>query len=241
MKRSSAVLSAVSAAALGLLLVQAPAPAAGPPTLTKPVQATKIDVDPGRLYSSPALAIDPKNPMHIVGAWADLRTRRCGVVRSLDGGQTWARPDAAPDTPTFPFCSQSQGGVIQAPLAFGGDGMLYMAINGWGNEDAARTGGAVLVARSANLGDSWDTVVVRNARDKTGDAAENIRPVQSIAVEPHAGKDDVVYVTFSRSVANPPAPNAIPSMPMVAPSATRSTCPRRSSTTRPSGTRPWPR
>jgi hypothetical protein len=216
MKRSSAVLSAVSAAALGVLLVQAPAPAAGPPTLTKPIQATKIDVDPGRLYSSPALAIDPRNPMHIVGGWADLRTRRCGVVRSLDGGQTWTRPDAAPDTPTFPFCSQSQGGVIQTPLAFGGDGMLYMALNGWGNEEAARTGGAVLVARSANLGDSWDTVVVRNARDKTGDAAENIRPVQSIAVEPHAGKDDVVYVTFSRSVANPPAPNAVPSMPMVA-------------------------
>jgi hypothetical protein len=216
MRRSFWLTAALAGAALAVGLLPAAAPAAGPPTLTKPVQATKIDLDPGRLYSSPAMAVDPKNPLRIVGGWADLRTRRCGLVRSVDGGQTWVRPDASPDTASFPFCSQSQGGVIQAPVAFGGDGMLYMALNGWGTEEAARTGGAVLVARSANLGDSWDTVVVRNAREKTGDAAENIRPVQSIAVEPHSGKDDVVYVTFSRSLANPPAPNALPASPMVA-------------------------
>jgi len=181
-----------------------------------PVQATKIDVDPGRLYSSPAMAVDPKDPLRIVGGYADLRTRRCGLVRSLDGGSTWTRPDASPDTATFPFCSQSQGGVVQAPIAFGGGGMLYMALNGWGTEEAARTGGAVLVARSSDLGDSWETVVVRNARGKTGDDAENIRPVQSIAVESKSGKDDIVYVTFARSQASPAAPNAVPSSPMVA-------------------------
>jgi len=36
--------------------MQTPAPAGGPPALTTPVQATKIDLDPGRLYSSPAMA-----------------------------------------------------------------------------------------------------------------------------------------------------------------------------------------
>jgi hypothetical protein len=199
-----------------LLAMPAAAPAAGPPTLTRPVQATKLDLDPGRLYASPAMAVDPKNPLRIVGGWADLRTRRCGIVRSTDGGQTWVRPDAAPDTATFPFCSQSQGGVIQTPIAFGGNGMLYMALNGWGTEEAARTGGAVLVARSSDLGDSWETTVVRNAREKTGDDAENIRPVQSIAVDAKGGGNDVIYVTFARSRANPPAPNAVPSNPMVA-------------------------
>jgi hypothetical protein len=196
--------------------MQAEAPAAGPPALTKPVQATKVDLDPGRLYSSPAMAVDPKNQLRIVGGWADLRTRRCGIIRSTDGGRTWVRPDSSPNTATFPFCSQSQGGVIQAPIAFGGDGMLYMALNGWGTEEAARTGGAVMVARSSDLGDSWETTVVRNAREKTGDEAENIRPVQSIAVDAKGGNDDVIYVTFSRSRANPPAPNAVPSNPMVA-------------------------
>ncbi len=201
---------------LGVLLVQAEAPAAGPPTLTRPVQATKIDLDPGRLYSSPAMAVDPQNPLRIVGGWADLRTRRCGLVRSVDGGSTWVRPDASPNTASFPFCSQSQGGVIQAPTAFGGGGMLYMALNGWGTEEAARTGGAVMVARSSDLGDSWETVVVRSARERTGDDTENIRPVQSLAVDANGGADDVVYITFSRSLPSPPAPNAVPSSPMVA-------------------------
>lgn len=153
-----------------------------------------------------------------MGGFADLRTRRCGLVRSLDGGQSWTRPDASPDTSSFPFCSQSQGGVIQAPVAFGGSGggMLYMALNGWGAEEAARTGGAVLLARSANLGDSWDTVVVHNARGKTGDAAENTGPVQSLAVDRHSGKDDVVYLTFALSLPSLTAPNAAPASPMVA-------------------------
>jgi len=201
---------------VGVALVQAPAPAAGPPALTRPVQATKIDVDPGRLYSSPSLVIDPANPLRIVGGHADLRTRRCGVVRSLDGGRSWIRPDASPDTPDFPFCSQSQGGVIQAPMAFGGGGMLYMALNGWGAEEAARTGGAVLLARSPDLGDSWETVLVHNARGKADAAAENTRPVQSIAVERRSGKDDVVYVTFALSFPGLTVPNAAPAKPMVA-------------------------
>lgn len=129
MTRSLRALAGLVAAASALVWMQASAPAAGPPVLTTPVQATKIDLDPGRLYSSPALAVDPKNPLRMVGGWADLRTRRCGLVRSVDGGSTWVRPDASPNTASFPFCSQSQGGVIQAPTAFGGDGMLYMALN----------------------------------------------------------------------------------------------------------------
>ena len=73
-------------------------------------------------------------------AWADIMD----WLRSLDGGSTWTRPDASPDTATFPFCSQSQGGVVQAPIAFGGGGLLYMALTGSGNEEAARTGGGAL-------------------------------------------------------------------------------------------------
>ena len=215
MKRSRRVAMGLMAG-MGALLVQGPAPAAGPPTLTKPVQATLADVDPGRLYSSPALAVDPSNPERIVAGFADLRTRRCGIVRSVDGGRTWVRPDAGPGTPSYPFCSQSQGGVIQAPVAFGGGGMLYMGLGGWGDEEAARTGGAVMVARSPDLGDSWETVVVRTGRGKTGEQAENLRPVQSIAVDRKGGDDDIVYMTFALTRPNLTAPNAEPARPMVA-------------------------
>ena len=215
MKRSRRVLAAL-VTGMGVLVVQGPAPAAVPPTLTKPVQATLADVDPGRLYSSPALAVDPSNPERIVAGFADLRTRRCGIVRSTDGGRTWVRPDAGPGTPSYPSCSQSQGGVIQAPVAFGGGGMLYMGLGGWGDEEAARTGGAVMVARSADLGDSWETVVVRTARGKTGEEAENLRPVQSIAVDRRGGDDDIVYMTFALTRPGLTVPNAEPAKPMVA-------------------------
>ena len=216
MRRGFGVVVAAAGAALGMVLLQGVAPAAGPPTLTTPVQASKADQDPGRLYSSPAFAIDPGNPHRVVAAYADMRTRRCGLLRSVDGARTWTRLESSPGTASYPFCAQTQGGVIQAPVAFGGDGMLYMALNGWGNEEAARTGGAIMVARSANLGDSWDTVIVHTARGKTGDAAENVRPVQSIAVQRRSGTDDVVYVTFALSRPNLTAPNAVPASPMVA-------------------------
>jgi hypothetical protein len=215
MKRSRSVCAALLTG-VGLLLLQGPAPAAGPPTLTTPVQATKVDVDPSRMYSSPALSIDPSNPERMVAGFADLRTRRCGIVRSVDGGRSWVRPDASPSTPSYPFCSQSQGGVIQAPVAFGGGGMLYMGLGGWGEEEASRTGGAVMVARSADLGDSWETVIVRTARGKTGEEAENLRPVQSIAVERKNGNNDVVYMTFARNLTAFNAPNDVPASPMVA-------------------------
>ena len=58
MRRSRTALAGL-AAGLGVLALQGPVTAAGPPALTKPVQGTLADVDPGRMYASPALAVDP--------------------------------------------------------------------------------------------------------------------------------------------------------------------------------------
>lgn len=215
MKRSRTALAAI-AVGLGVLALQGPVTAAGPPTLTQPVRGTTVDLDPGRMYSSPALAIDPDEPLRMIAGFADLRTRRCGILRTSDGGRTWFRPEGSPGPASYPFCSQSQGGVIQAPVAFGGGGMIYMGLGGWGEEDGARTGGAVMVARSADLGDSWETVVVRTARGKTGEDAENLRPVQSIAVDAKGGRDDTVLITFALTRPGLTGPNEVPARPMVA-------------------------
>jgi hypothetical protein len=216
MTRSRTAFAAL-AAGLGVLALQGPVTAAaGPPSLPPPVQGTTVDVDPGRMYSSPALAVDPKEPLRMIAGFADLRTRRCGILRTADGGRTWSRPDGSPGPASYPFCSQSQGGVIQAPVAFGGGGMIYMGLGGWGEEDGARTGGAVMVARSADLGDTWETVVVRTARGKTGEDAENMRPVQSIAVDRKNGRDDTVYITYALTKPGLTGANAVPARPMVA-------------------------
>jgi hypothetical protein len=200
-----------------VLLAQTSALAAGGPIgLTKPVQATKTNVDPGRMYSTPTFAVDPENSLRIVAAAADLRSRRCDVMRSVDGGASWTMLDASPALASYPFCSQSQGGVIQAPMAFGRHGTIYMATGGWDDQDGARASGAIVLSRSSNLGDTWESTLVYNARGKTGDAAENVRPAQGLVVDTKHGSEDVVVVSFNLSKPNASAPNAEPNRPMVA-------------------------
>ena len=200
-----------------LLLAQGTAVGQGAPIgLTKPVHATKANVDPGRMYSTPTFAVDPDNQMRVVAAAADLRSRRCHVMRSIDGGASWTMLEASPALPSYPFCSQSQGGVIQTPMAFGRNGTLYMATGGWDDQDGARASGAIVLSRSNNLGDTWDTTLVYNARGKTGDAAENVRPAQGLVVDTKHGSDDAVIVSFNLTKPNASAPNAVPAQPMVA-------------------------
>ena len=217
-QRSVAIKIGVGAAACAVLAQGAAfaTDAGSPGAVTKPVHATKQDLAPGRMYSSPAFAIDPEDPLRVVAGFADLGTRRCGLLRSTDGATTWTLAEAAPGTSSYPFCSQSQGGVIQAPVAFGREGTLYMALGGWDDQDGARPGGAILLARSDNLGDSWETVEAYSARGKTGDAAENVRPVHTLAVDTESGSEDIVYITFNVSKPGFTAPNQEPSRPMVA-------------------------
>lgn len=200
----------------GVLAVQGVAGAQGAPIgLTMPVQATKGNLDPGRLYSSPTFAVDPGNPLRVIAASADLRSRQCHVMRSLDGGASWGLLEAPPALASYPFCSQSQGNTIQTPIAFGRNGMLYLATGAWDNQDGARTSGAIALHRSANLGDTWESTVVYNARGKTGEAAENPRPAQGLVVDTR-GSEDAVIVSFNVARPGFTAPNQVPSSPMVA-------------------------
>lgn len=178
-----------------------------PLRVTEAVNATEDDPNPSRMYASPALAMDPNNPFNVVAVAAEIRNRTCGLVRSSDAGQTWVRPDALPTLDSYPFCFQTETGPRQAAVAFGRDGDLYYAYDGWDDQDTlsdwpiGRGGGwrgnvSVLVSRSADLGESWDTTVVRDARGLRGDEQENNRPVSTIAVDTVSGSEDVVYVAW---------------------------------------------
>src|SRR4051812_33821409 len=77
------------------LVLVAPGAALGAPTVrvTSPVQATKFDTVPSRQYGTPDIAVDPENPLNIVATLPELPTKRCGLMRSKDGGVTWTRLD----------------------------------------------------------------------------------------------------------------------------------------------------
>ncbi len=210
----------LAAVAAGLtLLVGGPATAADPPRLTAPVHITKDDLNPNRTYSSPNFAVDPSNPMVIVGAFAELRSRRCSIVRTADGGETWTRLDpntSSPSPQSYPNCNSNPRGTFQAQPAFGRDGDLYLALNGWDTQDGGVGGNpSIIVSKSSNLGDTWQPVVARDNRGKTGEQQEADRPVTGIAVDRKNGKADIVYVGASRRSPGFTGANALPNQPIV--------------------------
>lgn len=216
MRRRSFGIRMAALVGASLLVAQGAALAAGAPIgLTKPVQTTKADLNPGRLYSPPAFAVDPDNNERVLAAVADHRSRRCQILRSLDGGESWTMLEASPALASYPFCSHGQGGIIQAGMAFGRNGTVYLAMNAWDDQDGARRTGAIVVARSQDLGDTWQTAMVYNARGTAGDDEQLIRPFHSFAVDTKTGNDDVLYVTFGINMTGRSAPNAEPVRPVV--------------------------
>src|SRR5437763_1228783 len=124
-----------------LAMVQGAAGASDPPRVSSPVQATKFDNSPSRQYGTPDLAVDPENPLSIVSTLPELPTKRCGLMRSTDGGVTWRRLDASPAVPSYPFCLMTGNtNVTQGLLAFGRSHTLYYAFTGWDTPDGDLNG-----------------------------------------------------------------------------------------------------
>ena len=215
MNRLSTRLALIGVAAV--LAVQGPAAAEAGLRLTKPVNATSFNVDPDRTYSAPAFIVDPENSSTILASYFEMRSKRCGLLRSTDNGQHWKNLDATLAPDSYPFCFTSNGSVLQTPLAFGRNHTLYYALSGWDTQDNPRNGNvSIMLARSTDLGDSWQTTMVENARGKQGDDTETNRPLQGLAVDSHSGPQDIIYVAWRQNHPVPQAPVAVPSRPELA-------------------------
>jgi hypothetical protein len=201
--------SKIAAAVLAAGLLATPgAFAAEPLRVTSAVNATPDDVNPHRTYATPAIAVDPENRDHVAAVAVEIRSRTCSFLRSTDAGRSWTRPDASPTLDAYPFCFQTETGPAQAVVAFGRNGTLYYGYAGWDTGDSisdwpiGQGGGwrgnvSVLVSKSTDFGDSWQTAVVRNARGLQGDAQENNRPVSTLIVDTTSGPEDIVYVGWT--------------------------------------------
>lgn len=210
--RSRRALALIATA--GIVLVPSVVSAAGEPQLTRPSNATKADLNPGRLHAAPYLAADPSNPKVIVGATAELRTRHCNLVVTTDGGLTWRQAQGSPAPNDYPFCVWSN---FATQAAMGRDGRTYMALTGWDDRDGGPRQGnmSMIVSRSDDLGTNWRPTIVTPVRGKEGEAVEQHRP-SSLAVDSKRGSDDIVYVAWNRLQPNKVAPNAEPQRPMFA-------------------------
>jgi len=196
------------------VVAQGTALAAEPIGITKPVNATKPDLNPNRTYGAPSLKVNPDNPKLIIGGFIEYRSRQCGMIRSTDGGQTWRILDANPAINTLPYCQAQNSNIFQAAVAWGRNDTIYLATHAW--DEQTRNQKSIIVARSTNLGDSWTTVFVRDARTTKDADQENNAPVTGLVVDRESGSQDTVYVLYRRAYANRLAPNAFPQHPMVA-------------------------
>lgn len=193
----------VGVAAMVLVLSAAAGAAAqtgapdGPVGRTSPVKATATDTRPTRTYEPPSLLVHPTDPGTVVGATMELSSGECRLLRSHDGGRGWDQLDGMPSPPDFPLCFRGAiyGYLNETPIAWGRDNTLYWGINGFhpGRQDRDVS---VLVARSANLGDTWSSTVVHDGRQATFDPPFPSRPVTGLAVDTRSGPEDIVYVAW---------------------------------------------
>jgi hypothetical protein len=180
--------------------------------LTAATQMTK-DLDaPARAFTGPtSMVAKPDDPRIVVGATADLRSKTCYLTVSKDAGRTWHFSKELPTDRSYPYCTNNTAGVPQTMVAWGRDGALYYAHQAYGDGEGTREGkSSIILARTANLGETWRTTLVDNNRGKTG-VPPNDSGVTGLAVDT-SGARDVVYVGFSQSF-----PDAPPDSPLRAP------------------------
>lgn len=187
--------------------------AAGPPQLTKPVHATKGDLNPQRTYSAPYLSVNPDDHDIIVGGFIEFRARKCGLIRSTDAGKTWKILESTPEIKSQPYCQAANSNIFHAPVQWGRNNALYLATHAW--DETTRTQTSIIVAKSTDLGDTWETVFARDARTTSGENQENDRPVTGFVVDSKSGSQDIVYVMYRRAFVNKVAPNAAPQQAVI--------------------------
>jgi len=199
-------MATIGAGFLVVLTLSAAGATAAEPRLTQPVNATNAnDEAPGHSYTSPGVVVDPDNPLKVFAGSVDVRSQRCVLLRSADGGRTWTKSKEGPSPAAFPFCTHDSGLIPMSFVAMGRDHALYFLHTAWDTQDGGRSENrSVFLARSTDEGDTWAHTPVHVNRGKTGDDIEKNLPL-GLAVDTR-GVQDVVFATYRASWPNPTAP-----------------------------------
>ena len=186
--------------------------------LTTATQMTKDQEAPARAFTGPtSMVASPSDPRIVVAATADLRNNQCYLTVSRDAGRTWKFSKEPPTDPKFPYCTNQSAGIPEAMVAWGRDGTLYYLHGAYGDGEGPRFPGkmSVILARTKNLGQSWEYTIVDNSRDRTGDVISDAA-VPGLAIDT-SGPRDIVYAGFSQYYGDIPSSSPLNAPhPMVA-------------------------
>lgn len=165
---------------------------------TAAVRMTSDDNIPTRAFAGPSSMLsDPSNPLIILAATVELRTGVCRLLRSDDAGVSWRILPAKPAMPSLPYCGIGNGAVPQSFIAWGKHDALYYALTGYDSNGGPNKGHMVIqLAKSTDLGNSWNTVLVDDPRGAANSPSDT--QVGGMYVD-GSGPRDVVYVGFRRS------------------------------------------
>jgi hypothetical protein len=94
-----------------------PAGAESKPRLTTPTKASGDDLEPARTYADPYVLVDPDNPLLVLAATVEMRSRACRIFRSTDGGRAWRLLESALSLPSFTYCHHTRGATTMTPMA----------------------------------------------------------------------------------------------------------------------------
>lgn len=133
------------------------------PIVTPSIQVTQ-DVTPGRIHTAPQMLVHPQDPNILAIAEVEFNTSTCQVSISRDRGRTWAKSGANALPPGYKACVRPNFGAFFA-AKFGIDGTLYLA--GTAGQNASSSGpNDPFVARSTDLGKTWDYSIVKKSEER---------------------------------------------------------------------------
>lgn len=159
------------------------------------------------------LAVNPRDPKHIVAMYSDYKTLWCEVVVSTNSGRTWRRSRLkAPPGFISPPCTVGShlANFVDGGIAFGKGNNVYATFaTGVLDEQGDSRGKSVLVARSDNGGRSFGVGTVA----LTGGDDPDIGPdytLPKLVVKPGSGAtDDRIHLVAN---AQETAPRANPQL-----------------------------
>lgn len=170
------------------------------PIVTPGVQVTK-DLTPGRIHTEPQMLVDPQNPNILVIAEVEFNTSTCQVYVSRDRGRTWAKSASNALPPGYKACVRPNFGAFFA-ARFGIDGTLYLAGTAGLNASSAGPDDP-FVARSSDLGRTWDYTIVHKAEERDfpkpdGTTAHDVERFGYVRLAVSPTDPKRVYVGFRR-------------------------------------------
>lgn len=163
------------------------------------------------------LAVNPRNPKHVVALYSDYKTLWCEVVVSTNSGRTWRRSRLkTPPGFVSPPCTVGShlANFVDGGIAFGRGNTVYATFaSGRTDEEGDSRGKSVLVARSTDGGRNFGVGTIALPGGDDPDLGPDYT-LPKLVVKPGAGAaDDRVHVVANSEETQPRANPALAAPP----------------------------